>query len=82
MNKFLKRYTYKKKNTIIVIQDQFTLTKFSLCIKFHKELSIFVFLRVYFLEAICLQTLQVQWLQPQHLIMALKLFKFSEVFTW
>ena len=33
-------YIYNDKMIIIAIQDKFTLTKFSLHIKFHKELSI------------------------------------------
>ena len=39
MNKFLKRYI-SKKNYNNGYSKKFTLTKFSLCIKFHKELSI------------------------------------------
>ena len=38
MNKFLK--LYKRKRIIkVATEDEFTLTKFSLCIKFHKELQ-------------------------------------------
>ena len=48
---------------IIVNQDKFTLTKFQFHIEFHKELGIQVlyFVRVYCLEFVCSQTLQVQW---------------------
>ena len=55
---------------IIAIQDKSTLTKFSL------------HMRVYCLEVICSQTLQVQWFPSQYLMMTLKLFKLSEVFIW
>ena len=46
MNEFLKLYI-RKQFIMAVIQDKFTLTKFSLCIQFHKELRIFVFVIVY-----------------------------------
>ena len=65
-------------------QDKFILSKFLFHIEFHKELSIkyLCFVRVYFLEVVCSQTLQVQWFSSQHLTMDLKLFKLSEVFIW
>ena len=65
---------------IISQYSQFTSTKFSLCIRFRQESSISIFVRVYCLEIVCLQTLQVQLSQSQHFIMTLKLFTFSEVF--
>ena len=67
---------------IIAVEDKFTPTTFSLCIKFHQELSVFVFVRVYCLEVVCSQTLQVQWFPSQHLTMDMKLFKLPEVFMW
>ena len=78
MNKNLKLDVWKK-IIIITIQGKFLLTNFSLRINFHKELIIFAFF-FYCLAVVCLQTLQVQWLPSQHLIMALKQFEFSEVF--
>ena len=60
---------------IIGIQDKFSLTKFSFCIKFHKELSICVLVRVYSFEVVCSQIQQVQWLTYQRLTMVFKLFK-------
>ena len=47
-----------------IYQDKFTLTKFSLHIKCHKELSIFVFARVYCLGVVCLQTLKYNGYHP------------------
>ena len=52
MNKFLKLDIWKKV-IFITIQDKFLLTKFSLHITFHKELSIFVFMKVYCLKVVC-----------------------------
>ena len=77
----LKLYT-KEKILMIAIQDKFILIKFSSCIKLHKELGIFCFARVHFLDVVCSQAMQVKWLTPKHLIMVLKLFRFPEVFIW
>lgn len=66
MTKFLKLYMRKKIIIIIAFQDKLSLTQFSLYMKFYQELRIFVFVGVYCLDVACSQTLQVQWLPPQH----------------
>ena len=61
MNKFLK-LDVRKNLVIITILDKFPFTNFSLRIKFHKEQSTIAFVRVYCLEVVYSQTLQVQCL--------------------
>ena len=48
------------KNIIRTIQDKFSLASFSIDVKFHKELSYFIFARVFCFEVVCSQTPQEQ----------------------